>query len=140
MSGRDLHNAVAEKATLGMKALYQLWRRNKKIGPFIIAWPLPNLDFKGCLPTNSEVVLDLPENKDEWPGILSSFIERTEPFALLLAQQKEKEVVLVLESEFGSSSWHLPITKHGPDLTLGQPSMKTDTDCIGLLWKAGAKN
>ena len=138
--GRLLHDAIAKKAALGLKSLYAIWRRDKKISPFIIAWPLLELDFKNCLPTDSEVVVDLPENKGTWPAILGRILKDTDPFAVLLAQQKEKEVILVLESEYGSSSWHIPIRKHGADLVLGQPSAKTDTDVLGLLWKAGKKN
>jgi hypothetical protein len=138
--GRDVHDAVAKKAALGLNAIYKIWRERKKLTPFIVAWPLRDLDFKSCMPTDSEVTLDLPLDKKDWPACIAQLMKDDVPFALLLAQQKEKEIVLVLESEYGSTSWHIPISKHGPDLSLGQPSMKIDTDSVGLLWKAGQKN
>lgn len=139
--GRDVHDAIAKKAALGLNAVYAIWKKYKRLRPFIVAWPLQALDFSNkCLPTNTEVTLDLPPKAAAWPAALAQFLKDNEPFAVLLAQQKKEEIVLVLESEYGSSSWHIPIRKHGPDRVLGQPSAKTDADCLGLLWRAGKKN
>jgi hypothetical protein len=140
VAGRALHDAIAKKAALGLNAIYATWRKHGKLTPFILVWPLDDLNFKGCLPTDSEIVVDLPEDSKAWTPILLKLFEDTAPFAVLLAQQKEEEILLVLESECGTSSWHIPIRKHGPDVVLGQPSTKTDADCLGLLWKAGKKN
>lgn len=139
-NGRALHDAIAKKAALGLKAIYTIWRRDKRLDPFVVVWPLPELDFRACLPTNCEVTLDLPKDRKAWTAVLTKLVDGTEPAAVLVAQQKEEEVLLVLESEYGTTSWHIPIQKHGPDVTLGQPSTKTDADCLGLLWKAGKKN
>jgi hypothetical protein len=140
VDGRRLHDAIAKKAALGLKSIYKIWRRDKGLSPFIISWPLDDLDFEHCLPTNNEVVVDLPKDMESWPTIVGKLMEDTRPFAVLLAQQKKDEVVLVLESEYGSSSWHIPISKHGVDLVLGDVASKEDVDRLGFLWEADAKN
>jgi hypothetical protein len=138
--GKLLHEAIAKKAALGLNQIYATWRKNKKMNAFVVAWPLDTLSFKNTWPTNNEVVLDLPDNQKTWGPIIQRVIETTGPFAVLLAQQKEDEILLVLESAHGSSSWHIPIHKHAHEHVLGQPSTKTDVDAVGLLWKAGKKN
>jgi hypothetical protein len=140
VAGRTLHDAIAKKAALGLKSIYATWKRHKKLTPFVLVWPTSDLNFKECLPTESEVVVDLPEDSAAWTPILLKLFEDTDPFAVLLAQQKGGEILLVLESEYGTSSWHIPIRRHGPDRVLGQPSEKADEDCLGLLWRAGKKN
>lgn len=135
VDGRALHDAVATKAKLGMKSLYATWRKKKRIDAFVIAWPLSSLDFKHCLPTDNEIVVKLPKSRKAWVPVFAELLKSVEPFAILVCSQKEREVLLIVESEYGTTSWHLPIEQHGPDLTLGEPTTAIDVDTLGILWK-----
>jgi hypothetical protein len=62
-------------------------------------------------------------------------VQKTEAYALLLVEQREQAVVVIVESNHGSKSWHIPVENHGDVSALGKPTERVDTDAIGILWR-----
>lgn len=136
-SERFIHDDMLAEAEAGLKAaMHQSWKTKGMIDPFIISWVQKNIEADdGSIITN-HVVSNMPEDKARWTHHLLLVIKRTKPYALMLCEQKEDEVVAIFESRHGTRSWRYPINKHGITRVLGEPATRDDTDCIGLLWRA----
>ena len=117
------------------KRVYKSWAEDNNVGNFAITWPSEKIQSDDGLPITRMVLMDLPDDRTTWSKKLQNMVVRTKAYALLLVEQKTEEAVLILESHHGTRSWHYPIERHGPDRVLGKPIIKSDTDCIGLLWQ-----
>lgn len=136
-SERFIHDDMLEEAAAGLKsAIHESWKLKGKVDPFIISWVQKNIEADDGSVITNHVVSDMPENKAMWTHHLILVIKRTKPYALMLCEQREDEVVAVFESQHGTRSWRYPINKHGLTRVLGEPTTRDDTDSIGLLWRA----
>lgn len=117
-----------------LPALHKVWKSVGRINPFVLIWPRRKVEWKG-MTTNQSIGFDLPEDKNKWATFLAEAALRNAAFALLLVEQRDREVVAIMESRAGAVSWHLPIEDHGDVLILGTPVEQSGTDQIGLLYR-----
>lgn len=134
-SERFMHDIAVRQAEDGLPAIPDTWREKGLMDQFLIAWPGEPLKAVDGTEITRQVYTDLPRDKATWRQLFANFVEKTKPYALLLCEQKEDEVVVVIESQHGSKSWHWPIEKHGPDKVLGDRVEKTNKASIGMLWR-----
>lgn len=105
------------------------------IHPFMLSWPAEEVHTDNGQPIEDTVAMQLPLDKAEWAAAMKSIVTRTKPYALLLCEQREHEVVVIFESQHGTKSWHFPILKLG-NRFLGYRTEKEDTESIGILWRS----
>jgi len=132
-SERFIHDGIVKEARGGVPTLYESWKSQQKIRPFVIAWPAEKVVWFGA-PTTKAVAFDAPEDESRRRTFVKKVQEKTGAYALLLWEQREKAVVGVLESMHGTKSWHIPIVDHGNVRVLGKAEEKTDVDRLGLNW------
>lgn len=133
-SERFIWDNLKDKVPAGIDNIYVAWKKDGRVDPFIISWPAePILGDDGLVITH-ECYLDLPKNHSSWSDTIRNFVKKTKAYALLLAEQREREVLLILESHHGTRSWSIPIIVSGDIRTLGTVVTKDDTHKIGILW------
>jgi len=129
-----IHQDLAEEVSWGIPSLYNTWAEHRQIDPFIIIWPSRTINFKGQL-VNDSIPIQLPDERAERSRAISAAVKETTAWALMLCEQRAEAVVVIFESPMGTKSWHLPLSKHGDVLTLGEPRERVNTDYIGVLWR-----
>lgn len=131
---RFIHDELLRRATAAMGSIKEAWRRMQKIEPFLISWPAEHLEADDGSIITHQVLTELPVNKKERGALMLQAIERTCPYAILLAEEREDLVVVIFESSHGTHSWRYPIKNHGNVRILGKPKERDDVDCVGILW------
>jgi len=131
------HAYVLEDVRGTLPALYDVWKQKGSINPFVMIWPRKAVQWLG-MKTNQSVGFDMPADRNAWPEFLAEKALKNAAFALLLTERKGNEIVAILETQAGTSSWHLPVEDHGNVEVLGEPIEQTDIDSIGLLWRPTA--
>lgn len=138
-SERFIWDNLKVQAGTGIASLYKTWKIRRQVLPFVVAWPSETILDDDGLPMQGTCLLELPEDQAKWSETLRKFMRKTSAYALLLAEQKPKEVLVILESHHGTRSWSIPIMVSGDIRTLGTAVVKDDTHKIGLLWKPRAR-
>lgn len=129
------HDYVVRDARAALPSVKDVWRKKRRIDPFVMMWPRKKVEWLG-MKTNQTVGFGLPKDRSAWTKFLAEQALQHSAFALLLVEQREDEVVAILESPAGAISWHLPIKCHGDARLLGDPVERTDAESIGLLYDA----
>ena len=132
-----IHDELRRRAELGLPSIFESWKADSRLTPFLISWPSRSVDTDDGKKVADQFFMDLPEERARWSKIFVAVAERTNPYALLVAEEREGEVVIVFESMHGSRSWRYPINDHGGTRVLGTRSTQDDVDSIGLLWRQG---
>lgn len=135
-SERFIHDELLRRAKTGLPTIVTSWRQNGKIEPFLISWPAEHLEADDGKIITEAVLCTLPDDRAEWRGRIQQLIGRTNPFALLLGEQRLEEVVAIFESPHGTMSWHWPIKNQGGVKVLGDRYSREDVESISLLWRA----
>jgi hypothetical protein len=138
-SERFIWDNLKTQAGGALTSLYDTWRVERRIRPFIISWPGETILDDAGLPLQGTCLLDLPDSKSKWSETMRRFAARTKAYALLLAEQHPTEVLVILESHHGTRSWSIPILVSGDIRTLGTAVIKDNVHKIGLLWKTRSK-
>jgi len=133
-SERFIHDDICREAKAGIKTLYKSWAKDGCIYSFIMVWPSERIRVRGKS-TEHAVHFVLPKEREYWSKYLIRLVQKTAAYALLLVEQRKQAVVVIVESNHGSKSWHIPIENHGDTLSLGKPEERVDTDAVGLLWR-----
>lgn len=115
-----------------------MWSRDRHIGPVALSWPAEKLTLEDGTEYDRVVVCPLPAKEEERPARLRLLIERTNPYALLLVEQRKGSVKAIFESQHGARCWTLPIRDHGGVKILGDMAHEDDKECLGLLWRRDA--
>jgi hypothetical protein len=116
--------------------LYDAWKADRKVAPFAVTWSDGPVKCHDGTLVYGPCHCDLPEKKEEeWPKLLRQMVEISDPIAILFAEQRDKDVLLILESKYGTQSWSLPIQRRGDVRILGKPIKRRDEDKLGLLYK-----
>lgn len=136
-SERFIHDVLRERAGWVVRKLYRLWSRNGRIGPVALSWPAEKLKLSNGQEYDKVVTCPLPTEEKDRPARLRLLIERTNPYALLLVEQRKDSVKALFESRHGARCWTLPLKDHGGVKILGDMSHEDDGECIGLLWRKG---
>jgi len=129
-----IHDELKRRAEAGLINVMDEWRVKGRIDPFMLSWPFGKLLDDQGLPVDDLVAMPLSADKSQWSTEMKRLVKRTQPYALLLCEQREREVVVIFESQHGTSSWHFPILKTGNSF-LGNRTEKKDTESIGILWR-----
>jgi hypothetical protein len=133
---RVIHDDIINYVDDAIHKIYDMWKKRKCVPPFFLSWPRVTVsDYEGKK-VNDVCTLDLPEDRSRWTDLMVQAVQLTKSFAILLVEQREEDILLILESGHGTRSWSLPIERRGDVTMLGKPVKKTDADRIGLLWPA----
>lgn len=132
---RFIYDSLVRYADGSVKKIYEIWKRKKKIDPFLLSWPATVVKAYDGSPINDICSLELPKDQSEWPSMFRDTVRLTNPFAVLLCEQRDKDIHLIIESEYGTRSWTIPIQRRGDVTVLGRPDVKTDVESIGMLWR-----
>lgn len=136
-SERFIHDELMRRAAAGLDTVLEAWRTEGAVHPFVLAWPTEDLVDDFGFPIKDTVAMPLPEDKNEWPTEMKRLVDRTNPYALLLCEQRATEVVVIFESSHGTKSWHFPIYSAGSRF-LGARTEKEDAETLGILWKSAS--
>jgi hypothetical protein len=134
-SERFIHDNLIRDAEAGLHVITDWWKKKGRIPPFLITWPEDTVVCEDGARIEDKFFMDLPEDSTDWKDLIRKATEKTKAYALLFASQRENEVRVIFESRHGTKSWHFPISKHGPDAVLGEPSDQTDKCFVGLMWR-----
>lgn len=128
-----LHRAMLRRCDGIVEKLRGQW--DKEMTAYVamtwVAEPIQDDEGKSI---NDKVILELPNNKEEWWPLLIKLITRTKAFGLLLVQFQHDTAKVIFESPFGSRSWSMHLERHGDTKTLSRPTVLDDVESIGLLW------
>jgi len=122
--------AVAERAK-------KMWNRRQSLPTSLLSWPSEEIKDDQGNPIDRVVSLAVPEHIPLRKALVD-MLERTLPYALLLAEVRDKELVVILESHHGTRSWRYPIEWRGDVHRLGEGIRKDNTDSLGVLWRRQA--
>jgi hypothetical protein len=122
------------KAAESLASIYDCWRRWRKVDPFLIAWPAQMVLDDECKPITGACLHELSGDPKSWKTTFRSFAEKTHAYALLFAEQREKDVRVIIESHHGTRSWTIPIYRSGDVTVLGDPLVEDNAHRIGVLW------
>jgi hypothetical protein len=135
-SERFIHDDLCTLAEASIPTLYNSWKELQKIDPFLITWPAETVKAGDGAAINGACTLELKEvPKEEWRSTILEALQLTKAYALLLVEQREHEILAILESKHGSKSWHMPIQQRGDIKVLGRSTSRADTDSLGYLWR-----
>lgn len=127
-----IHQDLAEEVSWGLTALYEIWKEEGKIDPFLIVWPSETLLINGE-EVEDGVAFDVPnEGRD---AFIIAAVEKTKAWALMLCEQRDQAVVVIFESPLGAKSWVIPIVQIGGTRSLGDPDVRENTDYVGAVFK-----
>lgn len=139
-SERFIWDNLKVQVATSVVSIYDTWKKEGKIKPFLVSWPGETLLDDHGVPFQGACLLDLPDNQSKWLETVVTFAKRTKAYALLLTEQKEREVHIILESHHGTRSWTIPILVSGDLRTLGTAAIKDDTHKIGVLWRTRSRS
>lgn len=129
------HHQLCRRVSESIKSIHKSFLRDKKIAPFIMTWPsTPIIDDYGKRIDNP-CILELPDDQSKWTKLMLKAIDRTDAYALLLIEQREKDVRAILETTEGARCWLMPIAHSGDVTRLGVARITNDRECLGLLWQ-----
>jgi hypothetical protein len=134
ISERFIHMDLTRLAEAGIKSLYETWKTEKKISPFLITWPGEAVMTDDGVAITGPCHMEMPVDKSKWNDMIVNAIKRTSAYAILLVEQRDSDVRAILESPHGSKCWTIPIVKSGDALILGKQDVTTDKEHLGLLW------
>jgi hypothetical protein len=134
LSERFIHTDLARLAEAGVKSLYETWKNERKIYPFLVTWPGETIKTDEGVRIEGPCHLPLPEDKKVWNGVMLEAIKRTKAYAVLLVEQRDQDVRVILESPHGAKCWTLPIVRSGDVFILGNQTSTVDKEHLGLLW------
>lgn len=132
------HESLLIEAQDGLSGIVEAWRADQKLDPFLISWPSRPVKLDDGTWATHFVLTELPPDKTRWRKLFELSLKRTSPMALMFAEQREDEVVVIFESFKGTRSWRYPIKDHGGTKVLGGVKTRDDVDCLGLLWRKDA--
>lgn len=136
-SERFIHDNLLQEAEVGLGAVKESVELSGSVNPFVLSWlsePVKDADGN----TIEHIMLfDMPSDKKWWGKEFIRIVKKTDPYALLLVEQEKDEVVALFESRHGSKSWRYQIvpSKSKSGKTVKKPAVRTDHECIGLLWR-----
>ena len=129
------HLALVSYSHHGIAGMYDRWKEDGHIDSFLLMWTETELLADDGTVTNAGAILELPGDRAEWKKLIVDAVKKTLPYALLLSEQRDKEVVVILETTQGTHCWALPIQDHGDRKLLGKAVQSANKENIGILWK-----
>lgn len=135
-SERFIHDELARRAEEGLPALYRVWKKRKKITPFVIAWPSDTVYTEKGTPIDGPCVLELPQDRSLWKALLAEVARVVGAYGILRVVQREEDVQAIFETRHGAKCWTMPIVRSGDVNILKEPVVTEDQESLGLLWKA----
>lgn len=135
-SERFIHDELMRRCQAAVKQVYTFWKQHRKVHPTLLLWPGDSLRIPGNPEFTGVVFLALPELVEERPAAIIAAAKRCSAYGMLMTEQLETDIRLLFESAHGTRTWRIPIKRHGDIRVLGPPSMKDNTESIGIKWRA----
>lgn len=139
-SERFIHDDLLKKAEDIVVTVRDLWRTQRKVEPYVVAWPGENIRADDGEIITHAVLCPIPMEFDRARRMqaLQQVVERTKAYGLLFVEQKENSILVLFETRHGARSWCIPLTWHGDIQVPGQAEVKNNGECVGLLWREGS--
>ena len=102
----------------------------------LFSWPQEPITGDDGKDIDDLIILAIPDGIPLRKALLD-MTKRTFPYALLLVETQEKELVVILESHHGTRSWRYPMQRRGDVIRLGEKTVGDNKDSIGILWRKG---
>ena len=117
------HERVVTEARAGLSALYAEWSKEGKIRPFSIVW------------ASGGVVQQRNLEKERNPiRAALQHAKQNRAHAVLLCEQRGREVLVRVETGEGAVSWTIPVKKHGNVDVLDTPVENLQAERLGVIW------
>jgi len=135
-SERFIHDDLTRQAEAGLQGLYDYWKKERRIDPFVVTWPSEAVtDDKGISVTDA-CSLELPkDDRNRWNKLMLEAIQRTKAYGILFVEQRDKDVRAIFETKHGSRCWTIPIIRNGDVFTLKKAEVTDNRENLGLLWR-----
>ena len=114
--------------------IHQLWN-GKTFQDVAFAWAGARVKDDNGVEVNDLVGCDLPDGDDSYQRTLVNMAVRVQACATMLVKREEDKIMAIFETHEGSKSWTYPLELHGDVRILGKPTIKSDTECLGILWR-----
>lgn len=134
VSERFIHEDLLRQAEAAVRAVYTVWRRERKIAPTLFTWPAEQIRTEQGEPHEGVCLLELPEEAEKRSEAILAMVRRTKAYGLLLIEQKPDEVRALFETRHGARCWQIPLVAHGDVVLLGRAEVREDALHVGLLW------
>lgn len=131
-----MHEELERRAKVLLLEVHQLWN-GKVFQDVAFAWAGTSVKDDNGMEINDLVGCDLPDGDKNYQRTLIDMAARVQACATMLVKREEDKVVAIFETHEGSKSWIYPLELHGDVRVLGEPTIKTDTECLGVLWQKG---
>jgi hypothetical protein len=135
-SEQFIHEELLRMAAKGVEGIYDIWKTDGKINSFIIGWPAELIHDSTGVSVEGPCVKELHADKSNWSRELTEFASRIKAYALMLAEKRPKEILIIFESHHGTRSWNIPIHRSGDRDVLGRKRVEDNKHSIGLLWSS----
>ena len=136
LSDRDalIWRELLKYGARGVKRVREVWKKEHGYPRMLISWPKENLRatdgtiIKGTVTFAPPTGMSLREAGKTMAKV-------TQAYALLAFEQRETSIKIILETEYHTNTWTLPIERHGDVDVLGKEKAAKDAECIGALWR-----
>lgn len=132
---RFIHDDLLRHAEAVVGAIYEVWKKERKIAPMLLTWPAERIFTEKGEPHEGICLLELPEEREKRDEAILAMVRRTKAYGLLLIEQQPDEVRAVFETKHGARAWQIPFVAHGDVVLLGRAQVRDDVAHVGLLWR-----
>jgi hypothetical protein len=113
----------------------KLFNKSGKIEDIAFCWPSEIIEDDQGNRIYDVISMILPEEAATKQKALRNLVVRASAKAVVVIEQKEKEVTALLEGVQGTIIWKMPIQRRGDRWFLGKDEQFRDAECLGLLWQ-----
>jgi hypothetical protein len=134
-SERFIHDDLLLVAERIVEKLRGIVRANGSSAAYALTWPAEVVrgDDGASIDQLCVALLEeIPQEKRR--EAIIGMVQKTKAYALLFVEQREQALVVQFESPHGARSWRLPIERRGDTWALGPAEIRTDADCVGVIW------
>lgn len=129
-----IHEELLRRATHSVNKIPDLWRTDHAIYPTILLWPENSVQTTSGTPFSGVVFSELPDvARSEY---IARVVSQVGAYAVLVTEELSDCVRCVFETKHGTASWRLPIKYHGDVRVLGAAVKQTNSESVGVLWRA----
>jgi hypothetical protein len=135
-SGRFIHDELLLRAEQAVDRLPLTWRDTKHIHAVLLLWPTMSVKAQKGERHSGVVYAELPLDPADRPKFIRQAVAGCEAYAILVVEEIAGAVRAIFESAHGTVTWRLPIKDHGGTRVLGVAAKSSNTESVGVLWRA----
>lgn len=135
LTEQDVHAGLVDRCARIVQEARNHWSQDQTDST-VVVWAGEDIadDFGHLI--NDAILLELPADRGRWKTILTTLVNRTKAFGLLLIDRTEDGFTASFETPHGSRKWVLKKERHGDVTVLSNPIILDDVEATGLLWSS----